>query len=99
MTKLLAPFSFIFSLFSCRRYTERASKNLDTDLPALERAAMLFHHVYCFICRRFTRQITVITAKAKKLADPDHRALADDPVLRLSEDARRRISQEISRSP
>jgi hypothetical protein len=57
---------YLVSFFSCRRYTELASRRLDHELGCSERRVFWFHHYWCMVCRRFNRQITLINRAARQ---------------------------------
>lgn len=75
----------------CRRATELISRSLDAPLPAVPRADLAVHTLFCGPCRRFRRQLNRLHAEC---------AAADPPGgAGLSPAARARIAAELDRLP
>jgi hypothetical protein len=74
--------------------TRLASRSLDGDLNRPERAAMLMHLVYCRACRRYLRQLELVSSALQDLARrfETNRPL---PGPCLPDAARERIKQAI----
>lgn len=45
------------SWLSCRKYAERTSVSVEKPLHGWDRIGFLFHHYWCFTCRRFRKQL------------------------------------------
>ena len=52
--------SEIKSFLSCRDYSKGSSKKRDSKLGKYDLAKYYFHHVICFTCRRFSKQLDSI---------------------------------------
>ncbi|MCB0334809.1 MAG: hypothetical protein KDD62_00845 [Bdellovibrionales bacterium] len=79
--------------FTCERYTELASQELDQKLCGLDRWGFLFHHAICTFCRRSRRQLKVIEKASLKL-DLEG-SLGANESQGLSEAAKQRIKQSL----
>lgn len=55
------------SLLSCQRFTERYTRSLDEPLRGWDRFAYYFHFCICYVCRRFTQQITFLEGVLKRV--------------------------------
>jgi hypothetical protein len=53
----------------CDGITRLASESLDRDLSRLERFALRSHLLYCFACRRYSRQITLLKDAMRRLSN------------------------------
>ena len=67
LNNLSSRLRYLASFFSCRRYSELASRGLDAKLSHSERRVFLFHHGWCLVCRRFRRQLLFIDQAGDKL--------------------------------
>lgn len=72
----------------CEGITSLVSKSFDLDLTRTERFAVRLHFLYCVACRRFRRQVKQI----RRMFDVDHEAMIGAPELKLSPDARARMT-------
>lgn len=82
---------FAESWLSCRKYTERASRNLDQPLTGWDRAGFVFHHYFCFFCRRFNRQIHQLEGDLKRYSQ----YVESQEIPPLPEQARQRIIEKL----
>jgi len=86
------------ALFSCRRYTELASRSMDEKLGPSEMIFHRFHHIICMVCRRFKRQIVLVNKAIQKI---DSEKLAqekgEEDSMRLPDTWKKKISEQIDR--
>ena len=78
----------------CEGMSRLASESLDRDLTSLERLALRSHLIYCRTCRRYLRQIELLTALARRFAG---RLEADVPEAgpRLPDEIREAIKRSL----
>lgn len=79
-------------VITCEEYTELASKRLEDDPTPFERRAFFIHHIICFVCRRFLRQLRAIHEGCERLADSAYGG-ADSP--EMSPEARVRLQSVV----
>ena len=48
------------SLLSCKRFAERHTRSLDEPLKGWDRFAYYFHYLLCYVCRRFSQQMSYL---------------------------------------
>ncbi len=84
-------------LFSCRHYTQLASRDLDEELHGREKFELRFHYFICMVCRRYTRQIHLIDSAIKKYASGSGQSEPKEleAEVHLSADAKSRIQREL----
>ncbi len=93
----------IWKSLSCERYTELASKEMETNLTQLERIGYRLHHFLCTFCRRSKRQFHLIERALfeNKLCCHDHNSRTSDDVspnvndAGLTLDAKERIKKAV----
>jgi predicted anti-sigma-YlaC factor YlaD len=80
----------------CEGMSRLASESLDRDLGRLERVALRSHILYCAACRRYLRQIKLLSCAMRRLAT---RIEVDQPLPGpgLPDDARERIKRALKR--
>jgi hypothetical protein len=77
--------------------TRLASESLDRDLTSLERFALRSHMFYCFACRRYFRQISLLRLAMRRLAG--HVEAGDSMTAQgLPDNVRERIKEAIRRN-
>lgn len=81
-------FSIVKSYLSCKHYTEMCCKSRDQNLTTFEKSKYYFHHILCFTCRRFSRQVEMIDKVCERLVDCD-----SSESTKLSEEAKSKISE------
>jgi hypothetical protein len=91
----------IFEIFTCRHYTELASKELDQKLSLKEQVIFLLHHIICTFCRRSRRQFFVIDRALKsKLHSACANEKEDDFEFiaseRLTKESKARITKNLN---
>ena len=52
----------MLSWLSCKKFCERASRNLDDDIQWEKKPGYIFHFLICVTCRRYLSQIKTIDA-------------------------------------
>lgn len=57
-------------MLTCKQYVARSSDYLDAQLTYRERLRVRHHLLFCPNCRRFTRQLRLMSAALKTLAEP-----------------------------
>ena len=90
---------FSNSWFSCKRYSQRASKSLDEKLSMRDWLGFRFHHYLCGTCRRFRVKLLLIDENLKALRDSIFDPLFDppfDPLCETEIEAKTRLSEEAS---
>jgi hypothetical protein len=90
MSEKKSYFRSFTSFFSCKEYTKYCCKKEVTPLTFTEKLAHLFHHVICFTCRRFSKQISALDCACKHLTKES--SLGEK---KLSEDAKKKISDTL----
>ena len=86
------------SWLSCRKYAERASQSLDHPLTFGESVKFRIHHILCFTCRRFRRQILEVEKGLGQLAASAQRESPSEGPC-LSEQARCRMEAALRNEP
>jgi len=76
-------------MLSCKEATRLLSEALDRRLLLSERVALCFHLFICKLCRRYARQIRVLTDTLRS----DVARLSSNPDVRLDDAAHARIRQ------
>ncbi|MCU1757185.1 MULTISPECIES: anti-sigma factor family protein [Pseudomonas] len=57
-------------MLSCKQYVARSSDHMDRQLSVRERLQMRHHLLFCPNCRRFIRQMRLMSATLKALPEP-----------------------------
>lgn len=85
------------SCFSCKHYADQAFEELDHEAPVWRRPSFIFHHYWCFRCRRFRTQIFELENLVKDYLDAveDNRIIQGYSFNRLPEDFSEQLSKEI----
>lgn len=73
------------SFLCCKEYSKLCCLDKDSKLSLMSKIAKSFHHLLCFTCRRFSKQIIVIDGACKNLLEKESDS------CKLSEDAKTRI--------
>ena len=85
------------SWFSCRRFTERASKACDIPLTGSDKAGYVFHYYFCFYCRRFNGQLGKLQEYFRRYSEHLNNGTIEPlPDETLSEQTRTNILSEIN---
>jgi hypothetical protein len=81
----------------CEGMSRLASESLDRELSRAERVALSLHTLYCGACRRFERQITLVSRTLRQLAS---RMETDKPLPgpRLPDQVREEIKRALRRN-
>ncbi|MFQ5511597.1 MAG: zf-HC2 domain-containing protein [Candidatus Krumholzibacteriia bacterium] len=85
-------------MMNCKEVTRLVAESADHDLRFHERMRVRVHLAICFLCRRFTRQLALIS-KASGVAGGTDALLADGGVLNeaaLSPDVKARIKNRLA---
>lgn len=85
---------FVLTL-TCDESTRLVSQSLDDELPRVERVAVRLHAIGCRSCRRYRRQVLFLRQAIQQRLSLDNAPIPAD--MQLSDDARRRIAQALSR--
>ena len=81
---------------SCEKYAESASRRLDQDLSLHEKLRYLFHHVICFYCRRFSKQLSFLNQALEKLPEQFEEQAEHENCEGLSPESCKRIQLAIN---
>ncbi len=74
------------NIFSCQKYTELDSKKSHEKLSFFENLMHKFHHRICLVCRRYSRQTSLIEQTSKCLIKEE----------KLSAEAKARIYNKLT---
>ena len=77
-------------MLSCKQYVARSSDHMDRQLSVRERLQMRHHLLFCPNCRRFIRQMRLLSATLKALPEPQTNDLDATVERMLSEQSRQR---------
>ncbi|MEE8873051.1 zf-HC2 domain-containing protein [Pseudomonas helleri] len=77
-------------MLSCKQYVARSSDHMDRQLSVRERLQMRHHLLFCPNCRRFIRQMRLMSATLKALPEPLSTNLDATVERMLSEQSRQR---------
>ena len=75
-------------MLSCKQYVARSSDHMDRQLSVRERLQMRHHLLFCPNCRRFIRQMRLMSATMKALPEPQPNDLDATVERMLSEQSR-----------
>jgi Cdc6-like AAA superfamily ATPase len=78
------------SFFSCKEYTKYCCKKEVTSLTFSEKLAHRFHHLICYTCRRFSKQISSLNCACKYITTEG--SLGEK---KLSEETKKKISEKL----
>ncbi|HEY0268306.1 MAG TPA: zf-HC2 domain-containing protein [Methyloradius sp.] len=78
-------------MLSCKEASRLISQSLDRQLTVRERLSLRFHLLLCDMCTAFRRQLGVIRLAVRRYKTQ----IENNENIRLSEDARLRISSNI----
>ncbi len=88
MSTLIKKFKLIFS---CKDYSEACCKSRDQKLGLVERFRFSVHHVLCFTCRRFSKQLDILDSACRNLYSKNEfdgmknsKKLSDSAKLKIS---------------
>ena len=81
----------------CEGMSRLASQSLDRDLTRTERAALRLHMFYCAACRRYLRQLKLVTRALRGLSG---QLETDEPLggAGLPDDVREKIKCSLRRN-
>jgi hypothetical protein len=82
-------------MISCARAAELISRSMETKLSWWQRVGLRVHLYGCDLCRRFRRQSHLVNEAGRRLGDAEFPAAQE---ASLTEEARKRIQQAISRA-
>lgn len=77
-------------MLSCKQYVARSSDHMDRQLSVRERLQMRHHLLFCPNCRRFIRQMRLMSATLQALPEPLPTDLDATVERMLSEQSRQR---------
>ena len=77
-------------MLSCKQYVARSSDHMDRQLSVRERLQMRHHLLFCPNCRRFIRQMRLMSTTLKALPEPLPTDLDATVERMLSEQSRQR---------
>lgn len=78
-------------MLTCKQASRLTSQSLDRPLSWSERMQLKFHLFICNACRRFNRQLRLLSDAVKRIAHlTEH-----DHSIQLSTEAKQRITQAI----
>ena len=80
---------------SCKNVTQIISQSHDRTLTLREHIAIKLHLFICYPCRRFVRQLTILTTVLQRLLKED--IPSDDSALASA--ARQRIRERLQDAP
>lgn len=83
-------------MLSCKDVTHKISQSQDRTLTLHDRIGVKLHLLICYACRRFVRQLTILTAASRRaLSENSTLELDDKP---LPEAARQRIRERLDQT-
>ncbi len=82
-------------MLSCKDVTRKISQAQDRRLTFRERLSIRLHLLICYACRRFVKQVTILTAVSQRLLSDDSKSGAVDT---LTDSARHRIRDRLQES-
>ncbi len=86
--------NLISNMLSCKEYTKLCCKSEVENLSFFERLCVKFHHIICFTCRRFSKQIDFLNSACKKVMNEN--SLQEE--VTLSDSAKERIKNKLEAS-
>ncbi len=81
-------------MLSCKDVTRKISQAQDRKLTLREWIAVKLHLLICYACRRFVRQLAIVTAVSRRVLSEENPP--DDAAL--TEKARQRIRERLQDS-
>ncbi len=72
----------------CRDMAALISASADQALPPGKRFALRLHLLYCSACRRYKKQLAILSTAVSRLAD-------DSPIGQLSDESRERLKRSL----
>lgn len=81
-------------MLSCKEVTQKVSQAQDRKLTLRERIGVRLHLLICYACRRFVRQLAILTAASRHLLSDD---ISPDNAT-LTDSARQRIQEQLQSS-
>ena len=78
-------------MLTCKEVTQKVSQSLDRQLTLRERLSVRMHLLFCYACRRFVKQLSLLTTAVQGAISRDR--LHDDG--KLADTARQRIRQRL----
>ena len=82
----------IWKNVTCERYTELASKSMETELTSFEKFLYFIHHIVCTFCRRSRRQFLLIEKALSQFEKDDE---ASKQAVSLPKEAKQRIKSSL----
>ncbi|MHB8471863.1 MAG: zf-HC2 domain-containing protein [Gammaproteobacteria bacterium] len=80
-------------MLSCKDVTQKISQAQDRTLTRREHIGVNLHLLICYACRRFVKQLTILTAAARRALPENATPGLDDKSL--PEAARQRIRKRL----
>lgn len=80
-------------MLNCKQASELISQSLDEPISFSDKLQLKFHLLICKYCKRFSRQMHTIRAAMSELRSK----IEADTSIKLSEDAKKRILDEINK--
>ena len=74
----------------CKGASQLISQSIDRALTRRERLALRFHLLICDVCKRFRKQLVIISAAVSRM-----RNSAEDPEIQMPPEVRQRIANLI----
>ena len=81
-------------MLSCKGASQLISQSIDRALTRRERLSLGLHLLICDVCRRFSRQLLVLTAAVKRLRDNTEA----DTEIQMPPETKQRIADAIESS-
>ena len=81
-------------MLSCKGASQLISQSIDRALTRRERLSLRLHLLICDVCRRFSRQLLVLTAAVKRLRDNTEA----DTEIQMPPETKQRIADAIESS-
>ena len=81
-------------MLSCKGASQLISQSIDRALTRRERLALRLHLLICDVCKRFNRQLLVISNTVKSM----RQRTESDPSIQIPPEARERIAEAIESS-
>jgi hypothetical protein len=75
-------------MLNCKQASHLLSQSMERKLPLWQRLSLRLHLMLCDACTQFSRQLHLLRAAIGRLG----RRLENDETLKLSDEARRRIT-------
>jgi hypothetical protein len=80
------------TVYNCKQATQLALKKEEGKISLTERVKLFYHLLYCFSCRQFVKQSSLINVAAKHAAETEF----ENPTYQLSEEKKMAIQDELN---